>query len=356
MGELTGGAPDTEAVGRGETGRGRSPVPAGGAAVEVAVVEDEERVSCGGDAGRVEKVLRAVGDAVERAAPLARGELAVQRLRAGEGVLVDGGEYLMFHSPRNGIGTKRSPDMKTWRDVGPLITHGHHARCYRSKATDNYLLLPKRAVEFIDLKMLDLPGRLHHISFPFDRFTPEELDELETWVLGGLFQMTGLLLHEDRSHLSHMNAIGELCELTAKVTDLRGNPLSAPYPWVDFVAAWGRLRSKGGFVTRPGAGDNSLSVQVNAQGIAQVLLRAEHSEGFAEAEEEQTEFDVVLTSFGDKKIGVIKEVRAATGLGLKEAKDLVEGVPSKVKEGVSKDEAEEAKKQLEEAGATVSIK
>ena len=71
---------------------------------------------------------------------------------------------------------------------------------------------------------------------------------------------------------------------------------------------------------------------------------------------EQTEFDVVLTGFGDKKIGVIKEVRGLTGLGLKEAKDLVEGVPSKVKEGVSKEDAEAAKKALEEAGASVEIK
>ena len=71
---------------------------------------------------------------------------------------------------------------------------------------------------------------------------------------------------------------------------------------------------------------------------------------------EQTEFDVVLTNFGDKKIGVIKEVRGITGLGLKEAKEMVEGVPSKVKEGVSKEEAEEAKKKLEDAGASVEIK
>ena len=71
---------------------------------------------------------------------------------------------------------------------------------------------------------------------------------------------------------------------------------------------------------------------------------------------EQTEFDVILTGFGDKKIGVIKEIRGITGLGLKEAKDLVEGVPSKVKEGVSKEEAEAAKKKLEEAGASVEIK
>ena len=71
---------------------------------------------------------------------------------------------------------------------------------------------------------------------------------------------------------------------------------------------------------------------------------------------EKTEFDVVLEGFGDKKIGVIKVVRAATGLGLKEAKDLVEGVPAKVKEGISKEDAEKLKKELEEAGATVSIK
>lgn len=71
---------------------------------------------------------------------------------------------------------------------------------------------------------------------------------------------------------------------------------------------------------------------------------------------EQTEFDVVLESFGDKKIGVIKAVRALTGLGLKEAKDLVEGVPGKVKEGIGKEDAEKAKAELEEAGATVSIK
>ncbi len=72
--------------------------------------------------------------------------------------------------------------------------------------------------------------------------------------------------------------------------------------------------------------------------------------------EEQTEFDVVLTGFGDKKVGVIKAVRSLTGLGLKEAKDAVEGTPSVLKEGVSKDEAEEAKKTLEEAGASVEIK
>ena len=72
--------------------------------------------------------------------------------------------------------------------------------------------------------------------------------------------------------------------------------------------------------------------------------------------EEKTEFDVMLASFGEKKVGVIKAVRAITGLGLKEAKDLVEAVPSVVKESINKDESEEIKKKLEEAGATVEIK
>ncbi len=72
--------------------------------------------------------------------------------------------------------------------------------------------------------------------------------------------------------------------------------------------------------------------------------------------EEQTEFDVVMSSFGANKVAVIKAVRALTSLGLKEAKDLVESVPTPIKEGVSKDEAEDVKKQLEEAGATVEVK
>ena len=74
------------------------------------------------------------------------------------------------------------------------------------------------------------------------------------------------------------------------------------------------------------------------------------------AAEEQSEFDVVLTAAGDKKVNVIKAVRAATGLGLKEAKALVDEAPSSIKEGVSKDDAEDVKKQLEEAGATVELK
>jgi len=78
--------------------------------------------------------------------------------------------------------------------------------------------------------------------------------------------------------------------------------------------------------------------------------------GDAGAAEEKTEFDVVLASFGDNKVAVIKAVRGITSLGLKEAKDLVEGAPAPVKEGVSKDEAEDLKKQLEEAGASVEVK
>ena len=76
----------------------------------------------------------------------------------------------------------------------------------------------------------------------------------------------------------------------------------------------------------------------------------------AAAAEEQTEFDVLMTSFGDNKVGVIKAVRTITGLGLKEAKDLVESAPAAVKEGVNKADAEALKKKLEEAGATVEVK
>jgi large subunit ribosomal protein L7/L12 len=78
--------------------------------------------------------------------------------------------------------------------------------------------------------------------------------------------------------------------------------------------------------------------------------------GGAAPAEEKTEFDVILTGFGENKVGVIKAVRGITGLGLKEAKDAVEGVPSTLKEGVTKAEAEDIKKQLVEAGATVDIK
>jgi len=93
---------------------------------------------------------------------------------------------------------------------------------------------------------------------------------------------------------------------------------------------------------------------VSAAAVAAVAA-APAAEGAAAAEE-QTEFDVVLTSFGDNKVSVIKAVRALTSLGLKEAKEMVEGVPSTVKEAASKDEAETIKKQLEEAGASVELK
>jgi large subunit ribosomal protein L7/L12 len=91
---------------------------------------------------------------------------------------------------------------------------------------------------------------------------------------------------------------------------------------------------------------------------APVAMAAVAAGGGADAAvvEEKTSFDVILAAAGEKKINVIKEVRAITGLGLKEAKDLVEGAPKPVKEGVNKDEAEKIKKQLEEAGATVELK
>jgi large subunit ribosomal protein L7/L12 len=89
---------------------------------------------------------------------------------------------------------------------------------------------------------------------------------------------------------------------------------------------------------------------------AAVAVAAPAAAGEAAAVEEQTEFDVVMTSFGENKVGVIKAVRAITGLGLKEAKDMVEGVPSTVKEAASKDDSAAVKKQLEEAGATVELK
>ena len=89
--------------------------------------------------------------------------------------------------------------------------------------------------------------------------------------------------------------------------------------------------------------------------IAMAAMPAAGGEG-GDAAEEKTEFDVILTMAGDKKIQVIKVVRAITGLGLKEAKELVDSAPKPVKEGVSKEEAEDIKKQLQEAGATVDIK
>jgi len=102
----------------------------------------------------------------------------------------------------------------------------------------------------------------------------------------------------------------------------------------------------------------ALEEEFGVSAAAPVAVAAGPAAGAApaEAEEEQTQFDVMLTAFGDQKIQVIKVVRSLTGLGLKEAKDVVEGVPSAIKEGVTKDEAEEAKKQLEVAGASVEIK
>jgi large subunit ribosomal protein L7/L12 len=95
---------------------------------------------------------------------------------------------------------------------------------------------------------------------------------------------------------------------------------------------------------------------VSAAAAAVAMPGAVAGGGDAAAVEEKTEFDVILAEIGDKKINVIKEVRAVTGLGLKEAKDLVEGAPKAVKEGVDKDEAEKIKKQLEDVGAKVELK
>ncbi len=94
---------------------------------------------------------------------------------------------------------------------------------------------------------------------------------------------------------------------------------------------------------------------VSAAAVAAVAAPAAAGGGEAAAEE-KTEFDVVMTSFGSNKVSVIKAVRAITGLGLKEAKEMVEGAPSTVKEGASKEDAESIKKQLEEAGASVELK
>lgn len=100
----------------------------------------------------------------------------------------------------------------------------------------------------------------------------------------------------------------------------------------------------------------TLEEELGVEASAPVMMGAiGGAAGGGEAAEEQTEFDVVMEEFGGNKIAVIKAVRALTGLGLKEAKAMVEGVPAKVKEGVSKDEAEAAKKSLEEAGAAVKL-
>jgi len=101
-----------------------------------------------------------------------------------------------------------------------------------------------------------------------------------------------------------------------------------------------------------------LEAKFGVSAAAPVAVAASAAPGQAQAEpaEEKTEFDVILTSYGAEKIQVIKVVRAITGLGLKEAKELVEGVPKPIKEGVSKDEAADIKKKIEEVGGTVEIK
>jgi large subunit ribosomal protein L7/L12 len=101
---------------------------------------------------------------------------------------------------------------------------------------------------------------------------------------------------------------------------------------------------------------SAMEEKFGVSAAAPVAVAAGPAGGDTAAEEEQTEFDVVMTSFGAQKVPVIKTVREITGLGLKEAKDLVEGVPATVKEGIAKDEADEIMKKLEEAGASVEVK
>lgn len=100
----------------------------------------------------------------------------------------------------------------------------------------------------------------------------------------------------------------------------------------------------------------AIEVKFDVKAAAPVAIAAPTGGPVAPAAEEKTEFDIILKAAGDKKINVIKVVRAITGLGLKEAKDLVEGAPKAVKEGIPKDEAEKIKKELEENGATAEIK
>jgi large subunit ribosomal protein L7/L12 len=101
---------------------------------------------------------------------------------------------------------------------------------------------------------------------------------------------------------------------------------------------------------------SAMEEKFGVSAAAAVAVAAPAAGGEAAAAEEKDEFNVVMTSFGENKVAVIKAVRGITGLGLKEAKDMVEGVPATVKEGASKDEAETMKKQLTEAGATVELK
>jgi len=101
---------------------------------------------------------------------------------------------------------------------------------------------------------------------------------------------------------------------------------------------------------------SDMEEKFGVSAAAPVAVAAAPAAGDGAAAEEQTEFDIVMSSFGATKVAVIKAVRTITGLGLKEAKDLVESAPAAIKEGISKDEAEAVKKQLEEAGATAEIK
>ena len=113
---------------------------------------------------------------------------------------------------------------------------------------------------------------------------------------------------------------------------------------------------KGMSVLEVSAMVKTLEAELGVKAAAAVPVAAVAVPGVGEAAEEKTEFDVILTAIGDKKINVIKAVREVTSLGLKEAKDLVEAAPKAIKEGISKDEAEEVKKKFEAAGAQVELK
>lgn len=121
---------------------------------------------------------------------------------------------------------------------------------------------------------------------------------------------------------------------------------------VDYIKGLSLIEAK----TLKEALEDELGVQAASGGGGVMMMAGPVADGDAPAEAEQTEFDVILTAAGDSKIKVIKEVRAITGLGLKEAKGLVDGAPKPIKEGVSKDEAEDVKSKLEGVGASVEVK
>jgi len=159
-----------------------------------------------------------------------------------------------------------------WNDlIGALSEYGTTLTSH-GQALNNI----QGEVDNLQIQLTDVSGQITILD--------NRVDDLETQISPLLDNYQVNLSCERLSY-----AMGELCEITATVTDLGGDPLPAPFPWIDFIAAWGSLRAQGGFNTREGAGGNSLSVQVNSQGIAKVMLRSEHSESFSETEESQVD-------------------------------------------------------------------